>query len=103
MTHSPTRDATTTPLQQLFVLNSPFMAEQAAALVERLKTDVPDGDTATRVTRAYRWLYQREPTAGQVQRAIDYLTETSDQPPSDARWREYAQALLGSNEFLFVD
>ena len=31
--HSPGRETTTTPLQQLFVMNSPFMRDQAAALV----------------------------------------------------------------------
>ncbi len=31
--HSPGRETTTTPLQQLFVMNSPFLRDQAAALV----------------------------------------------------------------------
>ena len=31
--HSPGRETTTRPLQQLFVMNSPFMRDQAAALV----------------------------------------------------------------------
>src|SRR5262249_10566683 len=35
-THSAARTPTTTPLQQLFVLNSPFMRQQAQALARRL-------------------------------------------------------------------
>ena len=34
--HADRRVETTTPLQKMFVLNSPFMVEQAAALAERL-------------------------------------------------------------------
>ena len=46
--HSPGRVPTTTPLQQLFTLNSPFLQQQAAALARRLKAEVP-GDDAARV------------------------------------------------------
>ena len=33
--HSPDRETTTTPLQQLFVMNSPFLRDQAAARGKR--------------------------------------------------------------------
>ncbi len=36
---SPGRDLTTTSLQQLFVMNSAFMEEQAAALVKRVENE----------------------------------------------------------------
>src|SRR4051812_45982215 len=49
--HSPARVPTTTPLQQLFVLNSPFIQQQAAALSRRLKAEAPGG-TEARVRRA---------------------------------------------------
>jgi hypothetical protein len=39
---SETRTVTTVPLQQLFVLNSDFMAGQARALVKRLATVAED-------------------------------------------------------------
>jgi hypothetical protein len=96
-THSPGRIPTTTPLQQLFVLNSPFLQQQAAALVERLKREAPLG-VEDRVRRAYLLLYGRPATDMQVQWATEFL-----QPESDGLWWQYAQVLLGSNEFLFVD
>src|SRR6266480_3852887 len=42
-THSPGRVPTTTPLQQLFVLNSPFVQQQAATLSQRLQAEAPGG------------------------------------------------------------
>ena len=96
-THSPGRVPTTTPLQGLFVLNSPLMQAQSAALVRRLKAEAPGG-TEDRVRRAYLLLYGRPPTEGQVRLAAEFLRSGSD-----TVWEEYAQVLLGSNEFLLVD
>lgn len=101
--HSPTRVPTTTPLQQLFVLNSPFMQQQSAALMRRLKADVPR-DPEARIRRAYLLLYSRPATEKQVKQAIDFLTAGKPGAViSDAAWEQYAQVLIGSNEFLFVD
>jgi hypothetical protein len=101
--HSPGRVPTTTPLQQLFVLNSPFLQQQATALARRLKAEAST-DTEAGVRRAYRLLYGRQPTPGQLQLAAEFLSSPQPGGPvSDALWIEYAQALLGSNEFLFVD
>jgi hypothetical protein len=84
---------TTTPLQQLFVLNSPFLKAQAQALVRRLHTEAKtDGE---RLSRAYRLLFGREPTTTEGRLGREFLAAAS--------WDEYAQVLLGSNEFLYVD
>jgi hypothetical protein len=100
--HSPGRVPTTTPLQQLFVLNSDFMAAQAAALVARLRTE--GADDAERVRRAHQLLYGRPATDGQVQVALEFLvTGGDDLAAREDSWRQYAQVLLGSNEFMFVD
>ncbi len=100
--HNPARIPTTTPLQQLFVLNSPFIQQQSSALVQRLKSEAPGGFEA-RVQRAYRLLYARPATAAQMALAREFLASASDGSTSDALWEQYAQVLLGSNEFLFVD
>ncbi len=96
VTHSAARVPTTTPLQQLFTLNSPFMQQQANALVKRLKSESSD---EARVRRAYLLLYGRTATDAQIGLAREFLGN----PPSDAVSSQYAQVLLGSNEFLFVD
>jgi hypothetical protein len=95
-THSAARTPTITPLQQLFVLNSSFVQEQAAALSRRLHVEA--SDTEARVRRAYLLLFARPATAAEVKLAVEFLT-----PASEPAWQQYAQVLLGSNEFLFID
>ncbi len=93
------RVPTTTPLQQLFVLNSPFVQRQAATLARRLAADEPGG-TEARVRRAYALLFGRPPRDREVRLALDFLGEARGSVPA---WASYCQALLGSNEFLFID
>jgi hypothetical protein len=92
-THSAARVPTTTPLQSLFVLNSDFMRRQATALAARLAA--APGDDAARIRHAYPLLYARPATDAEVRLGVEYL--------SAGDWKEYAQVLLGSNEFLYVD
>jgi hypothetical protein len=102
-THTATRDSTTTPLQQLFVLNSPFMREMASAFAGRVVREAP-GDLDSQVRHAYQLLYGRDPTARQLQFAREYLAPGSDDAGAlDELWKQYAQALFGSNESAFVD
>ncbi len=96
VTHSPARTPTTTPLQQLFILNSPFFLQQAQALSKRLAAE--KSDTAGRIERAYRLLYGRSPSASELRLGEAYLADSSDQ-----NWTRYLQVLLGANEFLFTD
>ena len=87
---------TTTPLQQLFTLNSPLMLEQSMALAQRLAKECPE--SAARVRRAYLLLFAREPSAAETRLALDYVANGAE-----SNWQQYCQALMGSNEFLFVD
>jgi len=96
ITHSPNRIPTTTPLQQLYTLNSPFVHSQADALVKRLKAAYPSDERA-QITEAYALLFGRKPTAEQLKLGMEFL-----QTPGN-NWQQYAQALLASNEFLFID
>jgi hypothetical protein len=102
LTHSPARMPTTTPLQQLFTLNSPFMQRQAHAFADRLGREVGD-DASARIRCAYRLAYGRDPTGAQIETILGFLTGASRSPISESAWREFAQVILGSNEFLFVD
>ncbi|MDR3634595.1 MAG: DUF1549 domain-containing protein [Isosphaeraceae bacterium] len=93
------RTITTVPLQQLFVLNSPFLERQAHGLAGRLTANASEPD-AERIRRAYLLLYGRPARDREVALGIAYLAGGGDGPP---RWERYAQALLASNEFLYVD
>ncbi len=100
--HSPRREPTTTPLQQLFVLNSPWMEQQAAALNERLKLLADDDQ---KLWECYRLLFAREPSEQEVTLAKEFVKPGVDTSDADreGRWKDYLQALLGLNEFHFVD
>ncbi|MEQ8785888.1 MAG: PSD1 and planctomycete cytochrome C domain-containing protein [Pirellulaceae bacterium] len=99
--HSPRRDPTTTPLQQLFVLNSEFVRRQAQSLAARV--DGHDSPTPEiRLRRLYQIALGRSPQSAELSFAAQYLA--SDDAEADAeQWIEFAHALLASNEFLFVD
>ena len=96
ITHSPNRIPTTTPLQQLYTLNSPFVHSQADALVKRLKAAHPS-DERLQITEAYALLFGRKPTDEQLKLGMEFLQTAGN------NWQQYAQALLASNEFLFID
>ncbi|MBL9146035.1 MAG: DUF1553 domain-containing protein [Verrucomicrobiaceae bacterium] len=95
--HSPWRSETITPLQQLFALNGPFMLDMADCLTERLQSVPSPRD---RITRAYEWLFQRKPTSKELALGTAFV---SDRESDTTAWSQYAQALLASNELLFID
>ena len=109
VTHSPQRLPTSTALQQLFVLNSPFMISQAQGLLSRIErvestsegcrqNNVDDDPTARKIVRAYRYLFGREPNGKEIELGRAFVSEGSSE-----QWQLYCQALLSSNEFWFVD
>jgi hypothetical protein len=100
--HADRRVETTTPLQKLFVLNSPLMIEQAYRLAARLANEIPLGDGQAprrRIERAYELLYCRQPRGAEVEVGLAYLTDATGAD----RWPQYVHVLLAANEMLFVD
>jgi hypothetical protein len=97
--HAEKRAVTTTPIQKLFLLNSPFIQYCATALAQRVQGGAEDEDSRTGL--AYRLLFSREPDDTERALALAFLhkSSTSDQ----TRWEQYAQLLLSSNELLYVD
>lgn len=102
LTHSPLRNPTITPIQQLFVLNSPFVQRQSMALAERAKAEDPD-EIAAQIRHAYQLLFQRAPSTAELTLGVEFLTADDGKRPAADRWPQYAQALLGGNEFMVAD
>jgi hypothetical protein len=99
--HSPQRFQTTAPQQALFLLNSPFVTEQAKNLASR--EEVTSADTPTeKVTALYRLALSRNPTKAELALALEY-TEVDDPKSAFGVWPQLAQTLLLCNEFAFVD
>jgi len=76
--HCAQRANTTTPLQQLFILNSPFMREQATALANRVQKQAGQS-TDDRVRLAHRLVFGREPSTIELAIAREFLPADSAQ------------------------
>ena len=101
-----TREPSTTPLQSLFMMNDKFAHEQAAKFAARVQQGEPD--EARQVERAFLALYARPPQPDELKLATDYLTTfraklAAKKLPADQAWPSLSRALLGANEFLYVD
>ena len=75
-----------TPLQSLTMMNDDFVWQSAAALTERADSDLE---------QAYLLTLSRKPTAQERDFAATYL--------QSGGFKTLAQALLSSNEFLYID
>lgn len=98
------RPNTTVATQALFLLNAPFVKQQAAKLAERLKYDEP-GDDRARINRLYLLTISRPVTSDEAQTALTFLDEcTADlQGDRSAAWSQLCHAMLSSNGFLFCE
>ena len=105
------RQSTTVAPQALFMMNSRFSADVALRLAQRIAREEP-ADPNARVVRAWRLVYGRSPSADEIARSVTYVGEYEtrfgrhypdrDDAPLRA-WQSLCRALLGANEFLFVE
>ncbi len=84
---SEARNQTNVPVQRLFFMNSPFVLEESKTLAKE----------ATTIDSLYERLFQRPPTPQEKRLAQQFLEQSSN------NWSQYAQVLMSSNEFLFVN
>ncbi len=90
------RIETATPLQALFFMNSGFVEARAQALAKKLEG--AGADDKARIAAGYRTLYGRAPTPKETALGLRFLAGGGERA-----WTLYAQALLSSNELLFID
>jgi len=96
---SGTRPVTIVPLQQLFVLNSEFMVARARSLAAKLTTE--EKDDAIRIRKAFLRVFGRPAREREIQMGLAFLHTVEKTVLSP--WEQYAQVLLSTNEFAFVD
>ncbi len=94
-THSARRAQTTTATQKLFLMNSPFMVQHAAALTEQVRGR--SGCVREAIESTYMKLLSRQPVAEEIEAATDFLSLSGD------NLGEYVHAVMMSNEALFLD
>ena len=97
------RTRTTVPQQSLFMINSPFVAAQANHIMKELVSN--NERQLDQIKQLYRTLFQREPTPLEIEIGSQYIksAELSHRPDNLAPLARYAQVLLCTNEFEFID
>ena len=102
------RILTTVPQQALFMMNSPFVAEQVRNLLAR--PDFPakaEGDDKVRFI--FRVAFQRAPREKELDLARQFLNAASKTPLQRESgnvlnpWERYTQVLMLTNELLFLN
>lgn len=96
------RPRTTVPQQALFALNSPFVQEQARAVVA-LPEVSGAADPATRVRALFRRILARDPSEREIQAGVGFVASTVPEDGALPPWEQFAQVLLVSNEAVFLD
>jgi hypothetical protein len=108
------RNVSTVAPQALYLLNSPFVLEQARQAA-RAALAVPGLDDAGRVDRAYRLALGRPPAAGERQLALRLVAAAAEGAPPEQRlaawerpeqrlaaWERLYQALFACIDFRYV-
>jgi hypothetical protein len=104
------RPMSTTPLQALYLMNNPFVHEQADQFA--LRVGMAYDAMPERVDYAFRLAYGRSAKPEEVKEAIAYIDQTklnlqASNIPREKYTRmalaSFCRVLLSSNEFLYVD
>lgn len=91
-TSVPRRSRSTTPLQALNLLNSPFMLQQAELFAIRLRKEASTPDA--QITRAWWLCYGRSPSEAELSESRQFI--------ADEGLESFCRAVLNSNEFVFI-
>ena len=99
------RSVTIVPAQDLFLMNSPFVVEKSKNFATRVLKNAKGNQE--RVTAAYRLALSREPSAAELDRALQFIRQASqslsDQSAESTleltAWAGFCQALFVSSEF----
>jgi hypothetical protein len=94
------RSVTTVPQQQLFALNSDFAIATAKAFAKRL--DQAAAKEEERIALAFRLAYGREATPAEMRASVEFVRDAGAKDRLTP-WEQFAQAILVSNEFQWVD
>jgi hypothetical protein len=105
------RSSTTVAPQALYVMNSPFVLEQAGYFADSLlaRSGLTDEQ---RISEAYLKAFDRSPSLEEISRAISFLSrydsaalgkEHDASKRKRLAWQAFSQILFASNEFIYVN
>ena len=106
------RDVSTVPTQALTLLNNGFMLIQSKFLAQRVLKEA-DKDPAARIRQMYRITLSREPSKVEMNFNLEFLEKqrayalahgsTSADAAELAAMTDFAQVMLDSNEFVYIE
>lgn len=100
------RNVSNVPGQMLFLMNDPFVHQQAEVWAKRLLSDLPDATPEERIQRLFQAALSRTPNPAEIQRCQTLLAEakSSDDAESGSMrsWSELCHAMFGVKEFIYV-
>ena len=111
------RTPSTVAPQSLLLMNSDFVLTGSQSLAERLARE-GGTDTPAKIRLAWQLIYGRSPSAAEIEAGQKFIaaqtlriedsaksiTDPKLKPaPESAAWTTFCQALLSSNEFLYID
>jgi hypothetical protein len=94
------RITSTTTLQALWMLNDPFVHEQARVFAARLLKERPED--GPRIERAYALALGRPPTTEESAAAAEFVTRVRSELDEAQAWESFARILFRLNEFVYV-
>ncbi|WP_235954888.1 PSD1 and planctomycete cytochrome C domain-containing protein [Cyclobacterium salsum] len=105
------RDVTNVPAQSLFLMNDPFVAEQAGLMAARILAGKGQS-TEERIREAYLRAFSRPPSASEIKAGKKFLASvpihketTGDSDPEAIAlqaWKEYCHALFNMKSFIYL-
>ena len=107
---TPQRVTSTSPLQSLYLMNNPFVHQQAELVAERLMHD--RSEDVARIDRAYQLMLARNPRDFELASGLRFLQDIQrvldeSGTPADRTiplsWQSYVRSLFLLNEFVYVD
>jgi len=104
------RETSTVAPQALFMMNSELLLSSADSLAQRLFREVPQDDEG-RIVRLYQLTCARTPESHECHRLLAYIkkfvqaiqSDSKIEDPRKAAWAAACQAILASNEFVYVE
>jgi hypothetical protein len=112
------REESIVPAQALFLMNHPWVIEQAGHAARRVLGDARFRDDRERVGRLYTLAFARSPSEAEVSRALSFLAgndesataptaptasaAASDDLLRESRWTSFCQMMMASAEFRLV-
>ena len=105
------RNESTVASQSLFLLNSPFVRQQAHGFAERLLA-TPNCSAQQRIELAHRLALGRQPTVDELAEGCEFITAYRQSPAAQSKsddqrrmaaWQSYCQTLLCANEFTYIE